>query len=119
MPQPQDLFKEVDAYPFLNPIVTFLAEILGIPRWSGARLPGIWSRPYREGGYIVGIFNWGEGPLEGPWHFRELGLEPGTTYLVEDLWTGLTWQTTGDFLILEEPLQPHEVRLLKFLPLSL
>jgi hypothetical protein len=113
--RPIDLFDHPDRFPYLDPTITYLAEKLHIPRWSGAQLPTIWSRPDQRGDFTVGIFNWVDEPQKGPWTFRQLGLDPDTSFRVEDVWSGETWEPATDHLEFE--LAPHTVRLLTFLPL--
>ena len=117
--RPLDLFNpsESDPFPVMDSNIAFLAELLGVERWSHTRFSRVWALPHKEDGSgVLGVFNWQDQTDDRVWTLEALGFgSVAGTCTVKDLWNAETWQVSASEGI---PLvmAPHTVRLLKITP---
>ena len=70
----------------------------------------VWAARLRDGGVVVGVFNWSDRPVQRTIALAQLGLDPARRYRVRDLWNPeASGAATGSYTV---ELPPRSVALL-------
>jgi hypothetical protein len=62
--------------------------------------PAVWSARLEDGAVVVGVFNWGDGPINRTVNLADIGLATDATYRVQDLWEpGTDMTASGSYTV--------------------
>jgi len=102
------LLKPVDLFRHLSEPLTSIPSTLIYPELY--TVPSVWVVLHDPLSATLGLFNWEEQEIQVEVSLHELGLEPGHTYLLTELWSNTAMGSTSDYL--KDTLPPRSAKLI-------